>query len=94
MLNQDKKTGITKIKDEKRNLIESSYSIYVHDAVSAKLQIVKYVKEVGILGLKEAKDLVDSIPNTIFINCDYNTADRIAKEMREFGAAVTIKIYC
>ena len=68
----------------------SGYDVYVQDSGPSKLALVKYVKETACLGLKEAKDLVDTIPNTIFVNCDYQTANTLAKEMRGIGATVNV----
>ena len=66
------------------------YDVYVQDSGPSKLALLKYVKETACLGLKEAKDLVDTIPNTIFVNCDYQTANTLAKEMRGIGATVNV----
>ena len=100
LANEMRKIGATvtiidnRIKNEnsQNRVKEPRYSIYVQDAGSAKLALVKYVKEVTKIGLKEAKDLVDSIPNTIFVDCDYSMANKIARDLHEIGATVTITI--
>ena len=76
--------------DNKNCINESKYNLYVQNTGPAKLLLVKYVKETANIGLKEAKDLVDSIPNNIFTDCDYHQANTLANEMREIGATVNI----
>jgi len=90
LLNRHNETYKPKSTDNQNNIKESRYNIYVQNAGPAKLQLVKYVKETANIGLKKAKDLVDSIPNDIFINCDYRQATILANEMRKIGAIVNI----
>ncbi len=82
---------ILEVKEEKAGASDSLYDIYVHDCGPSKLQMVKYIKDTGNIGLKEAKDLADSVPNTIFIKCNYDTALKIANEMRGIGAVVSVR---
>ena len=59
-------------------------------AGAAKLGVVKVVKDLTGLGLKEAKDLVDGAPGNIKENVDKATADDIANKLKEAGADVEI----
>ena len=90
LLNKNNETYKVKTKDNHNSKKGLGYDVYVQDSGPSKLALLKYVKETACLGLKEAKDLVDTIPNTIFVNCDYQTANTLAKEMRGIGATVTI----
>jgi len=56
----------------------------------SKLNVVKIVKEITGLGLKEAKDLVDSSPKPIKEGVDKPTADEIVAKLKEAGADVEI----
>lgn len=90
LLNRNNESNITKLTVNQNTTNESKYNIYVQNAGPAKLALVKYVKETANIDLKMAKDLVDSIPNTIFINCNYHQANSLADEMRKIGATVSI----
>ena len=56
-----------------------------------KLQIVKLVKELTGLGLKEAKDLVDGAPKTIKEGLPKDEAENLKKQLTEAGAEVELK---
>ena len=90
LLNKNNETYKVKTKDNHNSKKGLGYDVYVQDSGPSKLALLKYVKETACLGLKEAKDLVDTIPNTIFVNCDYQTANTLAKEMRGIGATVNV----
>ncbi|MBI2966479.1 MAG: 50S ribosomal protein L7/L12 [Bacteroidetes bacterium] len=57
----------------------------------AKLQIVKLVKEITGLGLKESKDLVDAAPKAVKQGVSKDDAENIKKQLEEAGAEVEIK---
>lgn len=69
---------------------KTSFNVILKSAGAAKLGVVKVVKELTGLGLKEAKDLVDGAPGTIKENVDKATADDIAAKLKEAGAEVEI----
>ena len=56
-----------------------------------KIQVIKVVREITGLGLKEAKDLVDNCPKPIKENIGKDEADEIAKKLTDAGAKVEIK---
>ncbi len=60
-------------------------------AGAAKLQVVKAVKELTGLGLKEAKEIVDSAPKEIKENVAKDEADALKAKLEEAGAEVEIK---
>jgi large subunit ribosomal protein L7/L12 len=56
-----------------------------------KIQVIKVVREVTSLGLKEAKDLVDSAPKPIKEGVSKEEAESIKKKFEEVGATIEIK---
>jgi len=56
-----------------------------------KINVIKAVREVTSLGLKEAKDLVDGAPKTVKEGVSKDEAENIKKKFAEAGAAVEIK---
>lgn len=70
---------------------KTSFDVVLKSVGSAKLQVVKAVKEQTGLGLKDAKDLVDSAPSTIKEGVDKATAEGLKKALEEAGAEVELK---
>ncbi|KPK85516.1 MAG: 50S ribosomal protein L7/L12 [Bacteroides sp. SM23_62_1] len=70
---------------------KTSFDIILKSPGGAKLQIVKLVKELTGLGLKEAKGVVDSAPAPIREGVTKNEADTIKTQLEEAGAEVEIK---
>ncbi|MDQ5882970.1 MAG: large subunit ribosomal protein [Patescibacteria group bacterium] len=68
-----------------------SVSVILKDGGQAKVQVIKVVKELTGLGLKEAKDLVDGAPKPIKENIPVAQAEEIKKQLEEAGATVEIK---
>ena len=56
-----------------------------------KIQVIKVVRSITSLGLKEAKDLVESCPKAIKEGVDKEEAEKIRKQVEEAGGAVSIK---
>jgi len=56
-----------------------------------KIQVIKVVREITSLGLKEAKDLVDKAPNPVKENVSKEEAEAIQKKLQDVGATVEIK---
>jgi large subunit ribosomal protein L7/L12 len=56
-----------------------------------KIQVIKVIREITSLGLKEAKDLVDNAPNPVKENVSKEEAQSIQTKLREVGATVEIK---
>jgi len=66
-------------------------SVILKDGGQAKVQVIKAVKELIGLGLKEAKDLVDGAPKPIKENIPLAQAEDIKKKLEEAGAVIEIK---
>lgn len=66
-------------------------SVILKDGGQAKVQVIKAVKELIGLGLKEAKDLVDGAPKPIKENIPLAQAEDIKKKLEEAGAIIEIK---
>ena len=58
---------------------------------SEKIKVIKVVREITNLGLKEAKDLVDSAPKVIKEQAQKEDAENIKKKLTDVGATVTLK---
>jgi large subunit ribosomal protein L7/L12 len=70
---------------------QTSFNVILKSAGQAKLNVVKLVKDLTGLGLKEAKDLVDGAPKAIKEGVDKATADDLKAKLTEAGAEVEIK---
>ena len=70
---------------------KSSFDVVLKEVGAAKLQVVKAVKEACGLGLKEAKDLVDSAPSTLKEGLSKDEAENLKKAIEEAGAVVELK---
>jgi large subunit ribosomal protein L7/L12 len=70
---------------------QTSFSVILTNAGQAKLNVVKLVKDLTGLGLKEAKDLVDNAPKPIKEGVDKATAEDLKAKLVEAGAEVEIK---
>lgn len=70
---------------------KTNFDVVLKAAGANKLQIVKLVKELTGLGLKEAKDLVDGAPKTIKEGLPKDEAENLKKQLIEAGADVELK---
>ena|SRR5262249_40480857 len=70
---------------------KTEFDAILSDAGSNKIQVIKVVREITGLGLKEAKDLVEAAPKAIKEGVPKKDADEIAKKIAEVGGTVTIK---
>ena len=70
---------------------KSTYNVFMNHPGGAKLQIVKLVKDITNLGLKEAKELVDKAPVAIKENVSKEEAESIKAQLVEAGADVELK---
>jgi large subunit ribosomal protein L7/L12 len=70
---------------------QTNFDVVLKAAGPNKLQIVKLVKELTGLGLKEAKDLVDGAPKTIKEGLPKDEAENLKKQLAEAGAEVELK---
>jgi large subunit ribosomal protein L7/L12 len=69
----------------------ATVTIHLKDAGAQKIAVIKVVKEVLGLGLKEAKDLVDGAPADVKAGVKKAEADEIKKKLEEAGAKVDLK---
>ena len=69
---------------------KTTFNVILKAAGASKLNVVKIVKDLTCLGLKEAKDLVDGAPKPIKEGVDKATADELAAKLKEAGADVEI----
>ena len=70
---------------------KSEYDVVLKAAGGSKLAVVKLVKELTGLGLKEAKDLVDNTPSSIKEAVSKDDAEGLKKSLEEAGAEVELK---
>ena len=70
---------------------KTSFDVILKDAGGQKLAIVKLVKDLTGLGLKEAKDLVDGAPKEVKTGVTKDEADALKKQLEEAGAVVEVK---
>lgn len=69
----------------------STFTVVLADAGAQKIAVIKVVKEVLGLGLKEAKDLVDAAPSDIKTGVAKAEADELKAKFEEAGASITLK---
>jgi len=70
---------------------KEKYDVIVVNSGPAKLGVVKLVKDLTGLGLKDSKDFVDSLPHAIFEGVSKERAEEVKKELEEAGAKVELK---
>lgn len=70
---------------------KTSFDVILKSAGQAKLQVVKVVKDLTGLGLKEAKDLVDGAPKAVKEGVAKEEAESIKAQLEEAGAEVEVK---
>jgi large subunit ribosomal protein L7/L12 len=70
---------------------KTEFTVVLKEVGANKINVIKAVREVTSLGLKEAKDLVDGAPKTIKDGVSKDEAETIKKKFAEAGAAVEIK---
>ncbi len=70
---------------------KTSFDVILAAIGDKKIQVIKVVRAITGLGLKEAKDLVESAPKPIKEGVSKEEADKIKKEIEESGGAVTIQ---
>ena len=70
---------------------KTSFDVVLAEAGGNKLQVIKVVRELTGLGLKEAKDLVDGAPQPLKQGVSKDEADSIKKQIEEAGGKVDVK---
>jgi large subunit ribosomal protein L7/L12 len=70
---------------------KTAFDVVLTDAGGQKIQVIKVVRAVTGLGLKEAKDLVDGAPNAVKEGVAQEEADQVKAQLEEAGATVELK---
>jgi large subunit ribosomal protein L7/L12 len=70
---------------------QTEFSVSLKEAGAKKIQVIKVVRELTGLGLKEAKDLVDSAPSVVKAGVTKDEAAAMKAKLEEQGAAVEVK---
>ena len=70
---------------------QTEFTVNLKDAGAKKIQVIKVVRELTGLGLKEAKDLVDGAPQTVKAGVSKDEAAQIKAKLDEQGATVEVK---
>jgi len=70
---------------------KSTFDVILAGFGDKKIQVIKVVRAITGLGLKEAKDLVEAVPKALKEGVSKEEADKIKKEIEESGGAITIK---
>jgi len=70
---------------------QTEFAVILKEGGAKKIQVIKVVRELTSLGLKEAKDLVDGAPKTLKEGVSKAEAEEIKKKLEEQGATVELK---
>jgi len=70
---------------------QDEFDVILDSAGDKKIQVIKVVRELTSLGLKEAKDLVDGAPKTVLEKANKEAADKAKEALEGAGATVTLK---
>ena len=70
---------------------QSAFTVVLESAGDKKIQVIKVVRQVTGLGLKEAKDLVDGAPSNVKEGATKDEAEKIKADLEEAGASVALK---
>ena len=70
---------------------QTEFDVQLEDAGANKINVIKEVRAITGLGLKEAKDLVEAAPKVVKAAVSKDEADKIKKQLEEAGAKVSVK---
>ena len=70
---------------------QTEFTVTLTAVGESKINVIKAVREITQLGLKEAKDLVDATPKNVLENVSKEDADKAAAKLRDAGATVEVK---
>ena len=70
---------------------KTEFTVILKDSGASKINVIKTVREITGLGLKEAKDLVDGAPKAVKENIGKDEAETIKKKLEDAGAGVELK---
>ena len=77
--------------EEETKEAKTSFTLELTNAGSQKIQVIKVLREITSLGLKEAKDLADAAPKVVKEGISKEEAEEMKKKLEEAGGTVTIK---
>jgi len=83
--------GVAAGGDEAAAVEQTEFDVNLKSAGAQKIQVIKVVRTITALGLKEAKDLVDSAPSLVKEKITKEEAENVKKQLEEVGAEVEIK---
>ena len=70
---------------------QTEFTVVLKESGAKKIQVIKVIREITSLGLKEAKDLVDAAPKTVKEGASKAEAEEIKKKLEDQGAVVELK---
>ena len=70
---------------------QTEFTVILKESGAKKIQVIKVIREITSLGLKEAKDLVDAAPKTVKEGASKAEAEEIKKKLEDQGAVVELK---
>ncbi len=70
---------------------QTEFTVILKEAGASKINVIKAVREITALGLKEAKEMVDNAPKAIKENVSKEEAEAVAKKLKDAGAVVEMK---
>lgn len=70
---------------------QTEFDVILTGAGESKMNVIKVVKEIAGLGLKEAKEVVDNVPKPVKTGVSKTDADEIVKKLKDAGADVEVK---
>ena len=70
---------------------QDEFDVILESAGDKKIQVIKVVRELTSLGLKEAKDLVDGAPKALLEKVNKEAAEKAAEALKAVGAGVSVK---
>jgi large subunit ribosomal protein L7/L12 len=70
---------------------QTEFTVILKEGGAKKIQVIKVIREITSLGLKEAKDLVDGAPKTVKEGASKAEAEEIKKKLEDQGAVVELK---
>ncbi len=70
---------------------QTEFDVILNDAGASKIKVIKVVREITGLGLKEAKDVVDNLPKVVKEKISKEDAEAMKEKLEEVGASVEVK---
>jgi large subunit ribosomal protein L7/L12 len=77
--------------EAKAEEVKTEFAVVLKSAGDKKINVIKIVREITNLGLKEAKDLVDSVPKTVKEKVSKEEAEAIKAKFEEVGASIELQ---